>query len=77
VGAPLQFAWRAAHDGTATGVGEGSGLWLGLGEGKGDGLGDGLGVACVVGLVWATAGPFAEQPAAARRIATRATPLLT
>ena len=75
----MQLACRAAHEGTATGVGDGSGLGLGLGDGCGDGdeLGDELALAVVEGLVWATAGPFAEQPVADNRIATRATPLLT
>jgi hypothetical protein len=68
----------AAHAGIAMGLadgaGDGEGVWLseGLGEGEGVGLAEDDGEA----LEWATAGPFAEQPAAASRIPMSTNPLL-
>jgi hypothetical protein len=76
----------AAQAGTATGLGardgegEGEGEGKGLGEGLGDGaaaLGVGLGDCLAEGLEWATAGPFAVHPAAARRAHASTTPILT
>jgi hypothetical protein len=68
----------AAHAGTASGLADGEG------DGEGVGLGDGLGEAEGVELAegdgeaveWATAGPLAEQPAAASRIPMSTNPLL-
>jgi hypothetical protein len=54
------------------GVGEGVGLGEGLGEGDGVGLGEAFGEA----LEWATAGPFAEQPATASTTPMSTNPLL-
>ena len=72
----------AAQAGTATGLGAGDGE--GDGEGLGEGLGDGAGVLGVGlgdcldgGLEWATAGPFAVHPAAARSAHASTTPILT
>src|SRR6202521_1623958 len=80
-GAPVQLACMAAHAGTDTGLGAGEGDGEGLGEGLGDGLGVGLGVGLGdgvgEGLVWATAGPFAVQPATASRRHASTTPILT
>jgi hypothetical protein len=79
----VQFACMAAHAGTATGLGgaggdgDGEGLGEGLGDGLGDGLGEGLGDGLGEGLEWATAGPFAVQPATASRAHASNTPILT
>jgi hypothetical protein len=77
----VQLACMAAHAGTATGLGAGDGDGEGLGEGLGDGLGVavgvGLGDVLDEGLEWATAGPFAVQPATARRAHASTTPILT
>ena len=48
-GAPVQLACRAAHAGTATGLGGAEGEGDGLGDGLGDGVGDGVGVGLAVG----------------------------
>jgi hypothetical protein len=77
----VQLACMAAHAGTATGLGagggDGEGLGLGLGVGDGLGLGVGLGDRRGDGLEWATAGPFAVQPATASRTHASTTPSLT
>lgn len=77
----MQLACMAAHAGTTAGLGSGDGDGEGLGEGLGDGLGDALGVGLGDGvgdgLEWATAGPFAVQPATASRTHASTTPILT
>lgn len=77
----MQLACMAAHAGIATGLGAGEGDGEGLGEGLGDGLGVaigvGLGDGAGEGLEWATAGPFAVQPATASRAQASTTPILT
>jgi hypothetical protein len=73
----------AAHAGTATGLGAGDGEGEGLGTGLGVGDGDGLALGVAMadcrdeGLEWATAGPFAVQPATATRTHASTTPSLT
>lgn len=78
-GFPVQVAFRAAHVGTATGLGGAGGVGLGdgLGVGMGDGVGLGLGEGKLEGLERAITGPFAVQPARASSTPASASPLLT
>ena len=80
VGEPEQLACRAAHAGTATGlggrIGDGDGLGVGLSRGVGVGLGEaeaeaGEWFAC------GASGPLAVQEATAARATRRTTPFLT
>ncbi|GAC1641997.1 MAG: hypothetical protein PVS2B1_13470 [Candidatus Dormibacteraceae bacterium] len=78
-GFPAQVAFRAAHVGTATGLGGAGGVGLGdgLGSGMGDSVGLWLGEGELEGLERATTGPFAVQPAMASITPASASPLLT
>jgi hypothetical protein len=77
----VQLTCIAAQEGTGTGLGGEGGDGVGLGDGMGDGLGVGLGVgladASGEGLICATAGPFAVQPATASSTTASTNPLLT
>ena len=78
-GWPAQLAWRAAQEGTATGVGSivGVGDGLGLSSGLGRGLGLGDGECLATGLLEGARGPLAVQAPIASRETRRTTPFLT
>ena len=77
-GAPGQEPCSAAQAGTERGIADGEGEGEGAGVGVGDGLGEGEDVGLEDGeaVECATAGPFAEQPAAAVRSPMSTNPLL-
>ena len=75
-GALGQVNCIAAQAGTATGLADASGEGEGVGVGDGPGEADGVGLGDGEGDEWATAGPFAEQPAAASRIPMSTNPIL-